>query len=71
MRSGTQQEEAIGLLQRALNALDRDGRDRRPLVVDRRLGVRTQAALSGFLAAGGAAGEARLLQAIKALRGAG
>ncbi|HTU11633.1 MAG TPA: putative peptidoglycan-binding domain-containing protein [Allosphingosinicella sp.] len=55
-------------MQRALNALARDaGRAR--LRVDGRMGRRTFAALAGFLAARGAAGEARLLRAMRALGG--
>jgi hypothetical protein len=61
-------EEAIGLLQRALNALGRDGSGHELLAVDRRFGRRTMAALIRFLAARGAAGETRLLEAIAALR---
>ncbi len=62
-------EEATGLLQRALNALNRGGADHELLAVDRRLGHRTLTALADFLAVRGAAGQARLLKAIAALRG--
>lgn len=67
---GTLNEEAIGLLQRALNALNRGGPGHKLLAVDRCFGKRTLAALIRFLSARGAAGEARLLKAIAALRGA-
>ena len=67
---GTLNEEATGLLQRALNALGGGGPDGEPLTVDRHFGRRTLAALIRFLAAHGAGGEARLLRAIAALRGA-
>lgn len=69
-RIGTLTEAEVGLLQRALNALDRGRAERAPLAVDRRLGPRTRAALAGFLAARGAGGEVRLARAIAALRGA-
>jgi hypothetical protein len=68
--AGTLDEEAIGFLQRALNALGRGGPGHELLAVDRRLGKRTRAALTRFLATRGAAGETRLLCAIAALRGA-
>ena len=60
---------AAGFLQRALNALNRGERDYADIVVDRRIGPRTLAALRGFLARRGAAGEAVLLKAIEALQG--
>jgi hypothetical protein len=66
---GTLSEEAIGLLQRALNALGRGEAGQELLAVDRRFGKRTLAALIRFLAARGAAGETRLRMAIAALRG--
>lgn len=62
-------DTATGFLQRALNALNRGGRDYPDLAVDRRLGVRTLAALTGFLATRGRSGEAVLVKAIDALQG--
>lgn len=67
--SGTFDQEAIGLLQRALNALNRGGPDHRPLTIDRRIGGPTLAALSDFLVTRGAAGETMLLKAVATLRG--
>lgn len=63
-------ETATGFLQRALNALNRSGRDYADLATDRRIGGQTLAALAGFLRVRGAAGEAVLLKAIDALQGA-
>ena len=60
---------ATGFLQRALNALNRGGRDYPDLVLDRKVGSRTLAALSGFLATRGPAGEAVLVKALDALQG--
>ena len=40
---------AIGFLQRALNALNRNGRDYADLAVDRRIGPATLGALDAFL----------------------
>jgi len=57
-------------LQRALNALNRNGRDYDDLAVDRRIGARTLAALSAYLRRRGAHGETVLLKAIEALQGA-
>ena len=62
-------ETAVGFLQRALNALNRNGRDYADIAVDRRIGGQTLAALAGFLRARGAAGEAVLLKALDALQG--
>lgn len=61
---------AVGFLQRALNALNRNQRDYSDLVLDRKIGPVTLAALSGFLAARGKAGETVLLKAMEALQGA-
>ncbi len=61
---------ATGFLQRALNALNRTGRDYPDLTIDRRIGPATLAALRAFLAARGKAGETVLLKAIEALQGA-
>ncbi len=60
---------AAGFLQRALNALNRGGRDYADIAVDRRIGPRTLAALRGLLDRRGRAGEAVLLKAIEALQG--
>ncbi len=60
---------AAGFLQRALNALNRGGRDYPDLAIDRRIGPRTLAALSGFLETRGGAGEKVLLKALDALQG--
>lgn len=60
---------AAGFLQRALNALNRGGRDYPDLAVDRRIGPRTIAALAGFLKARGRAGEGVLVKAVDALQG--
>lgn len=57
-------------LQRALNALNRTGRDYRDLAVDRAIGPRTLSAMEAFLTVRGASGETVLLKAIEALQGA-
>jgi lysozyme family protein len=62
-------EIATGFLQRALNALNRGGRDYADVALDRRVGPQTLAALAGFLATRGPAGEAVLLKALDALQG--
>ncbi len=62
-------ETAVGFLQRALNALNRNGRDYPDIAVDRRIGPATLAALAGFLRARGSAGEAVLVKALDALQG--
>ena len=61
---------ATGFLQRALNALNRQGRDYADIAVDRRIGPITLAALSAFLRARGERGETVLLRALEALQGA-
>jgi lysozyme family protein len=60
---------AASFLQRALNALNRGACDYADIAVDGRIGPATLAALDGFLARRGAAGEAVLLKAIEALQG--
>lgn len=60
---------ATGFFQRALNALNRGGRDYPDLVVDRAIGPRTLAALAAFMKVRGAAGEEVLLKALNALQG--
>ncbi|WP_417593917.1 glycoside hydrolase family 108 protein [Parasphingorhabdus sp.] len=61
---------AAGFLQRALNALNRNGRDYPDIAVDRDIGRKTLAALDAFLRKRGTRGEAVLLKAIEALQGA-
>lgn len=60
---------ASGFLQRALNALNRGGRDYPDVAADGRIGPRTLAALDGFLAVRGKAGERVLLKAVEAMQG--
>ena len=60
---------AAGFLQRALNALNRGGRDYPDLLVDRRIGPKSRGALAAFLAARGPSGEKVLLKALDALQG--
>jgi lysozyme family protein len=61
---------AIGFLQRALNALNRNGRDYADITVDRRIGPATLLALGAFFRRRGSAGEAVLRKAVEALQGA-
>ena len=61
---------ATGFLQRALNALNRNGRDYGDLTVDRRIGPATLLALDAFFRKRGAGGEQILLKAVEALQGA-
>ncbi len=61
---------AITFLQRALTALNRNGKDYPDLVPDGRVGPQTLAALDGFLLARGRrGGETVLLRALEALQG--
>lgn len=60
---------AAGFLQRALNALNRNGADYPDIAVDRAIGSATVAALQRFLACRGRLGEVVLLKAIEALQG--
>jgi lysozyme family protein len=61
---------AATFLQRALTALNRNGRDYSDLVPDGRVGEQTLAALDAFLAARGrTSGETVLLRALEALQG--
>ena len=60
---------AATFLQRALTALNRNGRDYPDLVPAGRIGPQTLAALDGFLAARGKTGETVLLRALEALQG--
>lgn len=61
---------AAGFLQRALNALNRNGRDYGDLPVDRHIGRATLHALHAFFDKRGAAGEDVLRKAVEALQGA-
>lgn len=60
---------AIGFLQRALNALNRNGKDFPDIAVDKVLGPRTIKALHSFISVRGKGGEKVLLKAIDALQG--
>ena len=61
---------AVTFLQRALTALNRNGKDYPDLVPDGRIGDRTLGALDAFLATRGArSGERVLLRALEALQG--
>ena len=61
---------ATTFLQRALTALNRNGKDYPDLVPDGRAGPRTMAALDGFLEMRGrSGGESVLLRALEALQG--
>ena len=60
---------AGSFLQRALNALNRGGRDYADLPVDGRVGPRTIAAIAAFLKLRGPAGEGVMVKAVQALRG--
>lgn len=61
---------AIGFLQRALNALNRNGVDYPDIAVDRTIGPNTLRALEAFLAKRGPPAENVLTRAIDALQGA-
>ncbi|WP_174297607.1 glycoside hydrolase family 108 protein [Sphingomonas bacterium] len=61
---------AIGFAQRALNALNRGASDYPDGPVDGKLGTRTLAALAAFLKRRSPGGEAVLVKAVQALRGA-
>lgn len=61
---------ATGFLQRALNALNREGADYPDLAIDRQIGPATITALHAFLKKRGAGGESILLKAVEALQGA-
>ncbi|MGR4892263.1 glycoside hydrolase family 108 protein [Sphingopyxis sp. LARHCG72] len=60
---------AAGFLQRALNVLNRSGRDYPDIAVDRAVGPRTLSSLDAFLRVRGRAAEAVLLKAVEALQG--
>src|SRR3546814_12710294 len=61
---------AVGFLQRALNALNRNGRDWADLAVDRSIGPATLGALRALLRVRGQAGACVLVRAMHALQGA-
>lgn len=61
---------AIGFLQRALNALNRNGTDYPDIAVDRKLGPTTHDAVRRLLAVRAEAGEQVLRKAVDALQGA-
>lgn len=61
---------AVMMLQRSLNALNRQERDWADVVADRRVGPATLAALAALLRVRGEAGETVLLKALNALQGA-
>ena len=61
---------ANGFLQRALNALNRNGQDVVDIPVDRKIGRRTLHALEVFFCRRGVLAEAVLIKAIDALQGA-
>lgn len=60
---------ASGFLQRALNALNRNGQDFGDIAVDRKIGPQTVGALERFLNKRGDSGETILLKAVEALQG--
>ena len=60
---------AARFLQRALNALNRNGADYRDMAVDGAIGPATLTALAAFLDRRGPSGEAVLIKAVEALQG--
>ena len=60
---------AVTFLQRALTALNRNGKDFPDLVPDGRIGAQTLSALDAYFAARGRSGETVLLRALEALQG--
>ena len=60
---------AVTFLQRALTALNRNGKDYPDLVPDGRIGPATLAALDSFFTLRGSGGETVLLRALEALQG--
>lgn len=60
---------ATGFLQRALNALNRNASDYPDLIIDRRIGPKTLAAVEAFARTRAKAGELVLLKALEALQG--
>ncbi|MFN3618737.1 glycoside hydrolase family 108 protein [Sphingorhabdus sp.] len=63
-------DAAIAFLQRALNALNRNGRDFDDIAVDRKIGPATLRALEAFVRRRGSLAEDVLIKAIDALQGA-
>jgi lysozyme family protein len=63
-------ETAVGFLQRALNALNRNGSDYPDIAVDRRIGPETLRTVQAFLRRRGPSAEQVLIKAIDALQGA-
>jgi lysozyme family protein len=61
---------AIGFLQRALNALNRNGADYPDIIIDRSIGPDTLRALAAFLTKRGPQAEGVLTKIIDALQGA-
>ncbi len=61
---------AARFLQRALNALNRGGKDYPDMAIDGQIGAITLAALTAFLATRGDTGETVLIKAVEALQGA-
>ena len=61
---------AIGFLQRALNALNRNSRDYPDISIDRKIGPETLRAVQAFLRCRGPSAEPVLTKAIDALQGA-
>lgn len=61
---------ATAFLQRALNALNREGADYHDLKVDRQIGPATLLALDAYLHKRGRAAESVLIKAVEALQGA-
>lgn len=61
---------ATGFLQRALNVLNRNGRDYSDIKVDRQIGSQTLRALKAYLNKRGSNGEAVILKAVESLQGA-
>jgi lysozyme family protein len=61
---------AVGFLQRALNALNRNGRDYIDIPVDRKIGARTLRAVEAFFLQRGTSAEPVLIKAVDALQGA-
>lgn len=60
---------AAGFLQRALNALNRNGKDFADIKTDRKIGPQTLSALKQFLTKRGTNGETVLLKAVEAMQG--
>jgi lysozyme family protein len=61
---------ATGFLQRALNALNRNGSDYSDIAIDRKIGPATLSALAAFLKKRGKHSEGVIIKAVDALQGA-